>query len=423
MHHHIASYTIGSFKRFIIRFAVIILNIIFIGFSFNNAWWVMVLVFTFPLLVIGIYDRYQKKWTLTRNYHLTHGGDLVWEIGSGYFGCRKKDGSFDELQFTENATRETVKMVGIKFSQSAKPRHGGLLPAEKVTDEIVRFREVSAHQDCLSPRGHSTFSTPIELLEFAARLRELSGAKPVGIKLCVGHTHEILAIVKAMLKTSIHLDYIVVYGGEGGTGTAPVEFSDFVGMPLADGLITVRNALAGTGLRDKVRLGASAKVYSAIGMARNIALGADWSNAARAFVFSIGCIQAQRCHTGNCPTGITTQDLGRQCDLVDDVQVERVARFHKQTLAALSSIVASTGLAHPSELQPFHLIQRTGATEAKMICRVYDFLPENSLLDSPKDTYFSEWWQAVSTDSFIPQINLASMRDQTGHAKLQDNIT
>ena len=225
-------------------------------------------------------------------YHLEHGGDLVWELGSGYFGARDKDGRFDAEQFTEQARHPNVKMTEIKLSQGAKPGHGGLLPAAKVTEEIAVIRKVPAHRDCLSPRAHSAFSTPIEMLEFAARMRELSGGKPVGIKLCIGQPHEPFAIMKAMLETGIHPDFIVVDGGEGGTGAAPLELSDWIGMPLTEGLILMRNALVGAGLKDHVRLAASGKVYSGMGLARNIALGADWCNAARAFMMSVGCIQA-----------------------------------------------------------------------------------------------------------------------------------
>lgn len=350
-------------------------------------------------------------------YHLKHGGDLVWEIGSGYFGCRDANGRFNPSLFSENASQDTVKMTEIKLSQGAKPGHGGLLPAAKVTKEIAAIRNVIAHQDCLSPRAHSAFKTPIELLEFAANLRELSNGKPVGIKLCVGHVHEVLAIMKAMLKTGIYLDYIVVDGGEGGTGAAPVELSDFVGMPLTEGLITVRNALVGTGLRSKVKLAASGKVYSGAGLARNMALGADWCNAARAFMFSIGCIQAQRCHTGTCPTGITTQDIGRQRGLIVDVQAERAALFHQQTLLALADIVAAAGVTHPSELQPHHLVHRIGATDSKMLDRIYRFLPANSLLDEPESTHYSQWWQAASADSFKAQIDLVPIRAKTNDSK------
>nr|WP_284053394.1 FMN-binding glutamate synthase family protein [Stakelama marina] len=339
-------------------------------------------------------------------YHLKHGGDLVWEIGSGYFGCRNDDGSFDPELFKEGATREQVRMTEIKLSQGAKPGHGGMLPGAKVTEEIAKTRKVPAHEDCLSPRGHTAFSTPVEMMEFAARMREMSGGKPVGIKLCVGQMHEVFAVMKAMLKTGIHLDFIVVDGAEGGTGAAPLELSNHVGMPLREGLILMRNALVGTGLKDKVRLGSSGKVFSGYGIAENIALGADWCNAARAFMFSIGCIQAQRCHTGTCPTGVTTQDPIRQRALVVDVQAERAARFHKKTLHALADIVAAAGVEHPRDLRPHHISIRDNPTDARSFDAAKAFLQPNELLDAPEDTIYARHWQAADADSFKPRQDL-----------------
>ncbi len=301
-------------------------------------------------------------------------------------------------------------MTEIKLSQGAKPGHGGLLPAAKVTAEIAETRKVPAHKDCLSPRGHSAFSTPVEMLEFAARMRDLSGGKPVGLKLCVGQPHEVFAIMKAMLKTGIHPDFLVVDGGEGGTGAAPLELSDWVGMPLLDGLILMRNALVGSGLRDRVRLAASGKVYSGVGLARNMAIGADWCNAARAFMFSIGCIQAQRCHLGTCPTGITTQDKWRQRGLVVEVQAERAALFHKKTVESLSDIFAAAGLRHPRELQPHHLMHRVGVNTARTIDRIYPFLPKGVLIDDPESTPYADWWRAASAESFTPQIDIVENR-------------
>ena len=333
-------------------------------------------------------------------YHLKHGGDIVWEIGSGYFGCRDRDGKFDPVAFAEKARNDSVKMTEIKLSQGAKPGHGGLLPAAKVTEEIAEVRQVPAHQDCLSPRGHSAFSTPIELLEFAEQMRNLSGGKPVGIKLCIGKQHEVLAIMKAMLKTGIYLDFIVVDGGEGGTGAAPVELSDWVGMPLDEGLLFMRNALIGTGLKKHVRLGASGKVYSGAGLARNLSIGADWCNAARAFMFSIGCIQAKRCHLGTCPSGVTAQDHWRQRGIIPDVQGERAARFHKKTVEALSEIVASAGCKDPAELRPHHLTMRVSAVEAKLFAELHNFLPENALLDAPEETPYAPFWRAADAESF-----------------------
>lgn len=344
------------------------------------------------------------------DYHLEHGGDLVWELGSGYFGARDAQGRFDSEKFRDGAAHDTVKMTEIKLSQGAKPGHGGLLPAAKVTDEIARIRQVPAHQDCLSPRGHSAFSTPIEMMEFAARMRDLSGGKPVGLKLCIGQPHEPFAMVKAMLETGIRPDFIVVDGGEGGTGAAPLELSDWVGMPLSEGLVLMRNALVGAGLKDEVRLAASGKVYSGMGLARNIAQGADWCNAARAFMLSVGCIQAQRCHLGTCPTGVTSQNPGRQRGLVPEVQGERAARFHEKTLEALADIVAAAGFRHPADLQPHHLMHRAGPEKAIPMDRVHTFLPKNILIEAPRDTIYADWWQAARADSFRPAMDLVERR-------------
>lgn len=335
-------------------------------------------------------------------YHLENGGDLVWELGSGYFGARDKNGRFDPAEFAEKAANEAVKMTEIKLSQGAKPGHGGLLPAAKVSEEIARVRDVPAHQDCLSPPGHSAFSTPIELVEFAAKMRDLSGGKPVGIKLCIGQMHEPFALMKAILETEIFPDFIVVDGGEGGTGAAPQELSDWVGMPLDEGLIVMRNALVGCGLKDKIRLAASGKVYSGMGMARNLAQGADWCNAARAFMFSIGCIQAQRCHLGTCPTGITTQDPHRQSALIPEVEGQRAARFHAETVKSLAHILSSVGVKHPSELRPHMLMRRMGPGKALPIDEIKVFLSENALVEAPEDTPYAEWWRVARPDSFRP---------------------
>lgn len=348
-------------------------------------------------------------------YHQKHGGDIVWELGSGYFGARDKGGNFDPSLFAEQASRDQVKMTEIKLSQGAKPGHGGLLPAAKVTQEIAETRKGPAHQDCLSPRGHKAFKTPAEMMEFAAGMRDLSGGKPVGLKLCIGQPHEAFALVKAMQKTGIFPDFIVVDGAEGGTGAAPLELSDHVGMPLIDGLILMRNALVGAGVKDKVRLAASGKVYSGYGLAHNLAIGADWCNAARAFMFSIGCIQAQRCHLGTCPTGVTTQDPRRQRGLVPEVQGERAARFHRKTVEALSEITASAGLRHPRELEPHHIVHRIGVTQARTIDKVYPFLPEGVLNDDPGSTDYADWWAAADPDSFKPRTDLGRARTSLHH--------
>jgi len=343
-------------------------------------------------------------------YHLKHGGDLVWELGSGYFGARDKHGKFDAALFQDQAAHSSIKMTEIKLSQGAKPGHGGLLPAKKVTEEIAQVRKIPAHEDCLSPRGHSAFSTPIEMLEFAAQMRDLSGGKPVGLKFCVGKPYEVFAIIKAILKTGIKPDFIVVDGGEGGTGAAPAELSDWVGMPLLDGLILLRNALVGSGLKSSISLAASGKIYSGMGLALNLALGADWCNAARAFMFSVGCIQSQRCHLGTCPTGVATQDPLRQRALVPDVQGPRAARFHEKTLESLADIVAAAGFEHPKDLQPYHILHRVGTEKALPMDHIHTFLPANILLDSPEDSIYADWWNAAQAESFQPAHEFTNYR-------------
>ncbi len=291
-------------------------------------------------------------------YHREFGGDLIWEIGSGYFGCRNKDGSFSAEKFAAAALDPQIRMIEIKLSQGAKPGHGGVLPAAKLTPEIAAIRGVELGQDCISPAAHSAFSTPLELMGFITTLRRLSNGKPVGFKLCIGHPWEFLSVVKAMLDTNVTPDFIVVDGKEGGTGAAPLEFMDHLGMPLRDALAFVTNALIGTNLRSRIRIGCSGKITSAFDMARVMALGADWCNAARGFMFAVGCIQAQQCHTGACPTGVATQDPMRQRGVVVADKAERVQSFHHETVKALAELVAAVGLNHPSELRPHHFMRR-----------------------------------------------------------------
>lgn len=347
-------------------------------------------------------------------YHAKHEGDIVWELGSGYFGCRDANGNFDEENFRKTAVREQIKMIEIKLSQGAKPGHGGVLPGAKVTPEIAETRGVPVGEDCISPAAHSAFSTPLELLAWAARLRELSGGKPVGVKLCVGQPHEVFAIVKAMLESDILLDFIVVDGAEGGTGAAPVELSNRVGMPLREGLILVRNALAGTCLKDRIALGAAGKVVSGAGLAINLSLGADWCNAARAFMFSLGCVQSMKCHTDNCPTGVATQDEFRQRALVIEDKAERVYQFQKQTVSALRDIVVAMGLDSPWQIRPHHLHERLNSAKSSSIDYIYPFLEEGILLDAPDKTPYAHYWAAAQTSSFraAPQVRQTHPGDQ-----------
>jgi len=333
-------------------------------------------------------------------YHLKHGGDVVWEVGSGYFGCRDKLGQFDPGHYRERAAHDSVVMTEIKLSQGAKPGHGGLFPGAKVTAEIAETRDVAEGEDCLSPAYHSAFSTPRQLVDFAAKMRELSGGKPVGIKLCVGYPHELFAVIKAMLETGILVDFIVIDGAEGGTGAAPTELSDRVGMPLREGLIMARNALVGANLKDKVRLVASGKVNSGASIAMNAALGADWCNAARAFMFSLGCVQSMRCHTDTCPTGVATQSPARQRGLVIPEKAERVARFQRATLDALHDIVVSAGLSSPDEFTPDGLRQRINAAEMRSIDEIYPFVEPGELIAGARDPRLANWWRIADPDSF-----------------------
>jgi glutamate synthase domain-containing protein 2 len=327
-------------------------------------------------------------------HHRTHGGDLIWEIGSGYFGCRDSSGHFSPERFAENVRSPQVKMVEIKLSQGAKPGHGGVLPGPKVTEEIAEARGVMVGEDCVSPSAHSSFSTPLELMQFVQKLRTLSDGKPVGFKLCIGHPWEWFAIVKAMLESNIKPDFIVVDGAEGGTGAAPLEFSDHMGMPLQEGLRLVHNTLVGAGLRDQIRLGASGKIVSAFDMARTLALGADWCNSARGFMFALGCIQAQTCHSGNCPTGVTTQDPIRQMALVVPSKAERVQHFHANTLEALQELMEASGLQTPHDFTPRHIMRRISEKETLHLSDLVDTLAEGALLKddvSGLPAVFSDW--------------------------------
>ncbi|MNR71783.1 Glutamate synthase [NADPH] large chain [compost metagenome] len=334
-------------------------------------------------------------------YHREHGGDIIWEIGSGYFGCRKPDGSFDPVAFAEVAGEAQVKMIELKLSQGAKPGHGGVLPGPKVTPEIAEARRVPVGQDCISPANHSEFSTPVELLHFIDRLRNLSGGKPTGFKLCVGHPWEFMGIAKAMLETGIVPDFIVVDGAEGGTGAAPLEFADNMGAPLQEGLLLVHNTLVGIGLRDRIKIGASGKIVTAFDIARTMALGADWVNSARGFMFAVGCIQAQTCHTGRCPTGVATQDADRQRALVVPDKAERVYNFHRNTLEALKELLQAAGLQTPAQLGPRHIVRRVASDRVEVLGNLLDFLDTGDLVEGRlRFPVFETFWPLASSQSF-----------------------
>ena len=334
-------------------------------------------------------------------YHREHGGDLIWEIGSGYFGCRNDDGTFNADAFKQNALSPQVKMIEIKLSQGAKPGHGGVLPGPKVTPEIAEARGVPVGVDCVSPAAHSSFSTPLELLQFVQKLRELSEGKPVGFKLCIGHPWEWFGIAKAMQESNILPDFIVVDGAEGGTGAAPLEFTDHMGMPLLDGLHLVHNTLVGLNLRKDIRLGASGKIINGFDVMRTVALGADWCNSARGFMFALGCIQAQTCHTGNCPTGVATQDPKRQIALVVPTKADRVQNFHHETLESVREMLQATGLKRPSDLSLKHIMRRVSALEVQNLSSLMPGLTEGALLNSqPLEGLFQQYWEDASANSF-----------------------
>ena len=343
-------------------------------------------------------------------HHRLHGGDLIWEIGSGYFGCRNDDGTFNEAKFQANARDPQVKLIELKLSQGAKPGHGGMLPGPKVSAEIAAARGVPVGVDCISPASHSAFNTPLALLQFLDRLRTLSGGKPVGFKLCIGHPWEWFALAKAMVESDLLPDFIVVDGAEGGTGAAPLEFTDHVGAPMQEGLRLIHNTLVGVNLRQRIRIGCAGKIVSAFDIARAMALGADWCNSARGFMFSLGCLQAQHCHTGACPTGVATQDPLRQQALVVPDKLVRVANFHRKTLEALQELVQAAGLTHPNQISAAHIVRRVADGEVRLLANLLITVRPGALLAAERGeaawphAVFSLYWPLARADSFAPVV-------------------
>ena len=337
-------------------------------------------------------------------YHEKGGGDTIWQISTGYFGCRTEDGKFDSAQFAEKAKLPQVKMIEIKLSQGAKPGHGGMLLGAKVSPEIAKTRNVPPYQDVISPHKHSEFSTPGELLNFVEKLRNLSEGKPVGIKLCIGHPWELVSIVKAMVQTDIYLDFITVDGSEGGTGAAPVEFTDHLGSPLRDAIVFVDNALIGAGIRDRVKIAASGKIVSAYDIVRVCAIGADWCNMARPFMFSVGCIQARDCASGHCPTGIATMDPKRYRVIDIEDRAERVYNFQRNTRFALKELLEAAGLTHPHDLNRRHIVRRLSASQIKLADQIYPKVETGALIrnEDVEDVRLSSYWDRVDQSSFQP---------------------
>jgi len=336
-------------------------------------------------------------------YHLKHGGDIIWQIGTGYFGCRDPDGNFDREKFAEKARLDVVKMIEIKISQGAKPGHGGILPAAKLTQEIADIRHVPMGHDVVSPPSHSAFGTPEGLLNFIAELREISGGKPIGFKLCIGKPSEFLGICKAMLKTGITPDFITVDGGEGGTGAAPIELTNSVGTPLRDGLIFVNRALIGIGKRDQVRIIASGKVISAFHIARMIALGADTINSARGMMLALGCIQSRSCNTDLCPTGIATQDPARYKALNIEDKAKRVANYQNATVNQLAELLEASGLESLEKLKPEHINRRVNGTDIASYAELYPVIQSSCLLDCDGNKAPDKWkahWENASAESW-----------------------
>lgn len=345
--------------------------------------------------------------------HHLQGGDLVWEIGSGYFGCRDHEGNFDPAKFAENAARPEVKMIEIKLSQGAKPGHGGILPGAKVTAEIAAARHVPIGQDVISPASHSAFSNPLEMMRFIAQLRELADDKPVGIKLAIGHPWEWFGMVKAMRESDILPDFIVVDGGEGGTGASPLEFINRMGMPLVEALSLVHSTLVGANLRHRIRLAGAGKITSAFHIARTLALGADWCNAGRGFMFSLGCIQAMSCHSDRCPSGVATQDprRNRHLDVAD--KTERVYHYHRNTLEALLEMLSATGLEAPADLRPDHIMRRVSRHHTCSYTQLYPVLKPGELLSHlPDQPLFQRFWEESRADSFQPPAKTIELRQR-----------
>ncbi|WP_158994811.1 FMN-binding glutamate synthase family protein [Mucilaginibacter sp. L196] len=347
------------------------------------------------------------------HYHLQPGGDIIWQLGTGYFSCRHKDGTFDYDAFAQRAVLPQVKMIEIKLSQGAKPGHGGILPAAKVTPEIAKIRLVEMGEDVISPPYHTAFTNPLEMMDFIKKLRELSEGKPIGFKLCLGHKSEFLAICKAMISTGIYPDFITVDGGEGGTGAAPLEFSNSVGMPLREALAFVYDALTGFNLKKHIKIIASGKVATGFDLVKNFALGADMCNSARGMMFALGCIQALECNNNTCPTGVATQDKSLMKGLVVEEKKQRVANFHKATIASAIQMIGAAGLQHPADIHRMFIYRRVSSSQIQTYGELFPYIPKGSLLNTPYPSTFELDMAISSETTFVPNYTLVSQVDST----------
>jgi glutamate synthase domain-containing protein 2 len=336
------------------------------------------------------------------SYHLEPGGDLIWQIGTGYFGCRDNSGNFSPERFREKASLDAVKMIEIKLSQGAKPGHGGILPAEKNTPEIAKIRGVAPHAQVNSPAAHTAFDSPLGLVRFISQLRELSNGKPIGIKLSIGRQSEFVAICKAMIETDILVDFITVDGGEGGTGAAPLEYTNSVGMPLREAIAFVADCLTGFGLKQHIKIIASGKIISAFHLVKNMALGADICNSARGMMLALGCVHSLICNSNKCPSGVATQDPKLFSGLVVADKTQRVAQFHTKTVQATAEIIASAGILHTSTLNRTHIYRRISQHEIRRYDQIFPYLNPGCLLgDSIPETY-TLIMQEASSSTFAP---------------------
>jgi glutamate synthase domain-containing protein 2 len=333
-------------------------------------------------------------------HHLNNGGDIIWQVGTGYFGARDADGNFSPEAFQKNALRPEVKMIELKLSQGAKPGHGGILPGKKNTPEIAAIRGVQAGTTVFSPPFHSAFNTPREMILFIHKMRELSGGKPVGFKLCIGRKSEFISLCKAMVELDLYPDFITVDGGEGGTGAAPPEFSNFVGMPLLDGLSFVDNMLKGFNIRHHIKIDASGKIFTGFHLLRAMALGADICNSARAMMMALGCIQALECNKNTCPTGVATQDPDLVRGLVVEDKKVRVANYHKHTIESFVELMAASGIDNPAKLNRHQITRRVFMNEVRTFEEIYPSVPLGAMVNGSIPQAYINSYQSASADKF-----------------------